>query len=74
MRFFRTVSILSILLFLKEFVISEGQYDDKLREWAGYYKWRLIYRSSEHEYRAKSFHECCDDVKGPTFIIIKSSG
>ena len=48
------------------------QYDDKLKEWAGDYKWRLIYRASEHEYTAKSFHEYCDD-KGPTLIIIKSS-
>ena len=33
----------------------------------------MIYRASEYGYTAKSFHECCDD-KGPTLIIIKSSG
>ena len=50
------------------------QYDTKLREWLGSdYDWKLLYRSSEHDYRAKSFHECCDD-KGPTLIVIKSSG
>ena len=50
------------------------QYDAKLREWIGNgYKRRLIYRASEHEYTASSFHECCDD-KGPTLIVIKSSG
>ena len=50
------------------------QYDSKLREWLGNdYKWRLIYRSSEHGYTASSFHECCD-YKGPTLVIIKSSG
>ena len=49
------------------------QYDYKLREWTGDYKWRLLYRASEHNYTAKSFHECCDD-KGPTLIVIKSSG
>ena len=50
------------------------QYDTKLREWLGNdYKWKLIYRSSEHGYTASSFHECCDD-KGPTLVIIKSSG
>ena len=50
------------------------QYDAKLREWLGNdYKWKLIYRASEHEYSAKSFHEYCDDVKGPTLIVIKSS-
>ena len=49
------------------------QYDAKLREWIGNdYQWRLIYRASEHEYTASSFHECCND-KGPTLIVIKSS-
>ena len=46
------------------------QYDDKLREWIGDYKWRLLYRASEHEYTARSFHEYCDD-KEPTLVIIK---
>ncbi len=59
--------------FLRESIISEGQYDGKLREWSGDYQWKLIYRASEHGYTAKSFHECCDD-KGPTLVIIKSSG
>ena len=49
------------------------QYDAKLREWTDYYKWRLIYRASEHGYTARSFHECCND-KEPTLIVIKSSG
>ncbi len=50
------------------------QYDSKLREWLGNdYQWKLLYRASEHEYSATSFHECCDD-KGPTLVIIKSSG
>ena len=54
--------------------IVNQQYDAILREWIGSdNKWKLIYRSSEHEYRAKSFHEYCDD-KGPTLIVIKSSG
>ena len=53
--------------------IVDQQYDDELREWCGDYKWKLLYRASEHDYTAKSFHECCDD-KGPTLIIIKSTG
>ena len=53
--------------------IVENEYDKCLQKWVGDYKWRLIYRASEHEYTAKSFHECCDD-KGPTLIVIKSSG
>ena len=54
--------------------IVSQQYDSKLREWCGDYKWRLLYRASEHGYTGKSFHECCDHVKGPTLIVIKSIG
>ena len=54
--------------------IVNQQYDSKLREWAGDYKWKLLYRASEHEYSGKSFHEYCDNVNGPTLIVIKSSG
>ncbi len=59
--------------FLPHTQIVNYKYNSKLREWAGDYKWKLIYRASEHDYTAKSFHEYCDD-KGPTLIIIKSSG
>ena len=60
--------------FLPDTQIINQQYDAKLREWIGNdYQWRLIYRASEHEYTASSFHECCNDVKGPTLVIIKSS-
>ena len=49
------------------------QYDSKLREWLGNdYKWKLLYRASEHGYSGKSFHEYCDD-KRPTLVVIKSS-
>ena len=53
-------------------VLENSDYDSKLREWCGDYKWKLIYRASEHDYTGKSFHEYCDD-KGPTLVIIKSS-
>ena len=59
--------------FLKNTILFGNEYDSKLREWAGDYKWKLLYRASEHDYTAKSFHEYCDD-KGPTLVIIKSSG
>ena len=60
--------------FLSNTQIVSKQYDSKLKEWIGNdYKWKLIYRSSEHNYSAKSFHQYCDD-KGPTLVIIKSSG
>ena len=53
-------------------IIVDKKYDDKLREWGVKYKWKLLYRASEHDYTTRSFHECCDD-KGPTLIVIKSS-
>ena len=60
--------------FLPNTWIVNQQYDDILREWLGNdYKWKLLYRASEHGYTAGSFHRCCDD-KGPTLIVIKSSG
>ena len=60
--------------FLPNTQIVNQQYDDKLQEWCrNDYKWKLIYRSSEHGYTAKSFHEYCND-KGPTLIVIKSDG
>ena len=60
-------------VFLSDTQIVNQQYDNKLREWCGDYEWKLLYRASEHEYTAESFHEYCDD-KGPTLIVIKSSG
>ncbi len=57
--------------FLKESIINEEKYDDVLREWIGDYKWKLLYRASEHYYSAKYFHEYCDN-KGPTLVVIKS--
>ena len=60
--------------FLPDTQLVSQQYDSKLREWLGNdYKWKLIYRSSEHRNATKSFHKYCDD-KGPTLIVIKSSG
>ena len=59
--------------FLRDSVLLlDTQYDSYLREWVGDKQMKLIYRASEHGYRAKSFHDYCDN-KGPTLIIIKSS-
>ena len=60
--------------FLPDTHIIDKKYDAILRKWIGDYKWKLLYRSSEHGYTAKSFHKYCDNVKGPTLAIIKSSG
>ncbi len=59
--------------FLRNTILFGNEYDSYFREWCGDYKWKLLYRASEHGYTGKSFHECCDDVKGPTLVIIKSS-
>ena len=59
--------------FLKDStILTDAQYDTYLREWAGDYKWKLVYRASEHGYTANSFHDYCDS-KRPTLIVIKSS-
>ena len=58
--------------FLPNTQLVDQKYDSKLREWLGNdYKWKLLYRASEHGYIAKTFHEYCDD-KGPTLTVIRS--
>ena len=53
-------------------IIEDTQYDKYLKEWLGSeHKWKLIYRASENNYTAKSFHEHCDNAT-PTLVIIKS--
>ena len=58
--------------FLSDTQLVNQQYDGKLREWIGDYKWKLLYRASEHDFTSKSFHGYCNN-KGPTLIVIKSS-
>ena len=44
--------------FLKESIINKKQYDRYLKDWLGNeYKWKLLYRASEHDYTGESFHE-----------------
>ena len=53
--------------------IASSEYDSYFHQWIPtVQKWKLIYRASEHDYTAKSFHECCDD-QGPTLILFKST-
>ena len=55
-------------------IINNQVYDKQIQEWFGNkYEWELLFRASENEYKAESFHECCDDM-GPTLVIIKSTG
>ncbi|KAK8789842.1 hypothetical protein WA158_006622 [Blastocystis sp. Blastoise] len=51
---------------------SRNVYD--LESWLGSEKkWKLIFRASEHEYKASEFHKYCDH-KCPTVTIIKHIG
>ena len=60
-------------LLLPNSTIMEAQYDEIMKQWlGGESKWKLIFRSSEHDYSGPAFHEYCDD-KGPTLVVIKSS-
>ena len=52
----------------------EENYDSILKEWAGDNTMRLAFRASDHGYSGRNFHNYCDNVKGPTLIVIKSSG
>ncbi len=56
--------------FLPNSTIVDAKYDSYLKEWAGNYSLKMIYRASEHYYTADSFHQFCDNRK-PTLIVIK---
>ena len=59
--------------FLPNTQLVNEQYDSKLRKWVGNYQWKMIYRASEYGYSGESFHQYCDNVIGPTLVVIKSS-
>ena len=60
--------------FLPNTQIVDKQYDSYLTKWVGSdYKWRLLFKASEHDFSSKSFHTYCDG-KGPSLIIIKCTG
>ena len=62
-------------LFLPDSHIVDVDYDSSLQAWLGTkYSWKLAFRASDHGYSGSSFHSYCDNVKGPTLIVIKSSG
>ena len=53
-------------------ILEDTQYDKALKEWLGSeHEWKMIYRASDHDYSASSFHEHCNNVT-PTLVIIKS--
>ena len=61
--------------FLPDTHIVSTQYNYYLQDWLGTkYSWKLAFRASDHGYSGRNFHNYCDNVKGPTLIVIKSSG
>lgn len=59
--------------YLSETSIVDKVYDQTLKDWLGTNsRWKLLYRASEHDYNALSFHRHCDN-RGSTLIIIKST-
>ena len=59
-------------IFLPNTTIVEDIYDSYLKEWIGSYTMKLIYRASEHGFKAESFHKY-SNIKDPTLIIMKST-
>ena len=59
--------------FLLNTQLVKQKYFCYLCSWLGDYKWKLIYRASEHNYSGESSHQYCDNVIGPTLVVIKSS-
>ncbi|KAK8797573.1 hypothetical protein WA158_005919 [Blastocystis sp. Blastoise] len=53
---------------------GNNEYINILNEWLGKEKqWKLLFRASEHEFKASEFHKYCDH-KCPTITIIKNLG
>lgn len=52
--------------------IVDVQYDNILLRWLKHKEWKLIFRASEHDYSAESFHKCCDN-QGTTIVVVKST-
>ena len=62
-------------LYLPKSTIVGVKYDRYFGEWLGNgYEWKQLFRASEHNYSSSEFHECCDAIKGPTLVVIKSTG
>ncbi len=55
-------------------ILENDHYDRYLSEWLGTeYTWKTVYRASEHGYEGRSFHSHCDDILGPSLILIKTT-
>ncbi|KAK8813360.1 hypothetical protein WA158_002952 [Blastocystis sp. Blastoise] len=61
-------------LFKGSTIILNRSIETPLVNWLGKEKkWKLLFRASEHDYKASEFHRFCDD-QGETVTIIKHKG
>ncbi|KAK8791052.1 hypothetical protein WA158_005683 [Blastocystis sp. Blastoise] len=61
-------------VFLESKIINKKCFETSLVNWLGKEKkWKLLFRASEHKYKASEFHRYCD-TKCPTVTIIKHKG
>ncbi|KAK8807246.1 hypothetical protein WA158_004005 [Blastocystis sp. Blastoise] len=61
-------------VFADSTIIEEKYFETQLVNWIGKEKkWKLIFRASEHDFKASEFHKYCD-TKCPTVTIIKHIG
>ncbi|KAK8797626.1 hypothetical protein WA158_005972 [Blastocystis sp. Blastoise] len=61
-------------IFKNSKIINKKCYETHLVNWIGQEKkWKLIFRASDHDFKASEFHKYCDN-KCPTVTIIKHIG
>ncbi|KAK8798806.1 hypothetical protein WA158_007890 [Blastocystis sp. Blastoise] len=60
--------------FTSSIILDKRYLETPLVNWLGTEKkWKLLFRASEHEYKASEFHKYCDN-KGETVTLIKHIG
>lgn len=52
--------------------IKRGEGNVKVGVGSQMVSWKLLYRASQHDFKAKSFHSLCDN-KGPSITLVKST-
>ncbi|KAK8811403.1 hypothetical protein WA158_003137 [Blastocystis sp. Blastoise] len=61
-------------VFLESKIINKKCFETSLVNWLGKQKkWKLLFRASDHNFKASEFHKYCD-TKCPTVTIIKHIG
>ncbi|KAK8797608.1 hypothetical protein WA158_005954 [Blastocystis sp. Blastoise] len=62
------------IVFADSKIINKKCFETPLVNWLGKEKkWKLLFRASEHEYKASEFHKYCDN-QGETVTLIKHIG